>query len=339
MMRILALLLALPVPGFAQVDQGAPNASFSPAFAGQTRAPALPATRVEVETVARGLENPWGIAPLPDGQFLVTERPGRMRIINVDGSLSSPISGLPRVDSRSQGGLLDVAVSPRFSTDRTVYWTYAKPIGRRTATAAAKGVLSADGQMTDVQDIFIQDPPSRHPIHFGSRILPMSDGTIWITTGEHSRPEDRVKAQDNSTTYGKVIRINTDGSAPADNPFVGRDGVDTIWSYGHRQNIGEGIAVQDGMEQPVYYWDPVIAPGGMMFYDGDYSPWQSDLLIGSLNPGALVRVKLSGGNVVGEERLLTDVGRIRDVEVLPDSSVLVLADSQGSVLRVTPLAE
>ena len=387
MMRILALLLALPVPGFAQVDQGAPNASFSPAFAGQTRAPALPATRVEVETVARGLENPWGIAPLPDGQFLVTERPGRMRIINVDGSLSSPISGLPRVDSRSQGGLLDVAVSPRFSTDRTVYWTYAKPIGRRTATAAAKGVLSVDGQMTDVQDIFIQDPPSRHPIHFGSRILPMSDGTIWITTGEHSRPEDRVKAQDNSTTYGKVIRINTDGSAPADNPFVGRDGVDTIWSYGHRnpqgaaidlngalwtiehgprggdelnlplpgrnygwpvisyginyngQNIGEGIAVQDGMEQPVYYWDPVIAPGGMMFYDGDYSPWQSDLLIGSLNPGALVRVKLSGGNVVGEERLLTDVGRIRDVEVLPDSSVLVLADSQGSVLRVTPLAE
>ena len=184
-----------------------------------------------------------------------------------------------------------------------------------------------------------------------------------------------------------MIRINTDGSAPPDNPFVGRDGVDTIWSYGHRnpqgaaidlngalwtiehgprggdelslplpgrnygwpvisyginyngQNIGDGIAVQDGMEQPVYYWDPVIAPGGMMFYDGDHGPWQGDLLIGSLNPGALVRVKLSGGNVVGEERLLTDVGRIRDVEVLSDSSVLVLADSQGSVLRVTPLAE
>ncbi|MEJ6405063.1 PQQ-dependent sugar dehydrogenase [Yoonia sp. 2307UL14-13] len=384
MMRrfVLPLLLA-PAMALAEVPQGPPASSFQPAFPEQTRAKQLATTRVTVETFAGGLQNPWGIAPLGNGQFLVTERPGRMRVIDADGSVSGPISGLPDVDNRGQGGLLDVAVSPDFASDRTVFWTYAQPAGgEMVRTAAAKGVLTADGRMTEVQDIFQQEPPWWGAAHYGSRIIPMSDGTVWITTGEHNATEN---AQDNSTTFGKVIRVTRDGAVPSNNPFVGRDGIDTIWSYGHRNvqgaaiapdgdlwtiehgprggdelnkpragrnygwpvisygveygslaPVGSGRAVMEGMEQPVYYWDPVIAPSGMDFYDGDYDRWQGDLLIASLSPGGLVRLKLSGDKVVGEERMLTDRGRIRDVEVLDDGSVLVLADSEGAVLRITP---
>lgn len=378
------LITLIPGIAFAQVEQGRPNADFAPAFEGQTRAVALPATDVRVERFAQGLENPWGIAPLSAGQFLVTERAGRMRVVGADGGLSAPIAGLPEVDDRRQGGLLDVAVSPRFANDRLVFWTYAKRVEGGTVTAAARGVLTRGGVMSDVRDIFIQSPPSRHPMHYGSRIVPQADGTLWITTGEHSARADRVKAQDNATTYGKVIRLNWDGSVPADNPFVGRVGDDSIWSYGHRNpqgaalgldglwivehgprggdelnkpkaggnygwpvisygvnyngsDVGSGRAVQDGMEQPIYYWDPVIAPGGMAFYDGSFAPWRGDALVSSLNPGGLVRLKMQGGRVVGEERLLRDVGRVRDVEVLGDGSVLVLIDdARGEILRVVP---
>ncbi len=381
MIRFLALML-LPVGACAEVPQGAPNADFSPAFAEQTRAPALPASNVQVDVLTDKLDRPWGIAPISARQFIVTERGGTMRIINGDGSVSAPIRGLPEIESRQQGGLLDVAVSPDFANDRVVFWTYSKPVNGGTVTAAARGVLSG-GEMTEVRDIFVQNPPSRAPFHYGSRIIPMPDGTVWITTGE--RNEERHLAQDNTTTYGKVIRINADGSIPADNPFVGGGGDDAIWSYGHRNpqgaaigpdgalwtiehgpaggdelnrpeagrnygwpiisygvnyngsDVGSGVAVQEGMEQPVYYWDPVIAPSGMAFYDGPYGPWQGDLLIGSLNPGELVRLKLENGRVVGEERLLQDMGRMRDVEVLPDGTVLVLMDnSYGVVLRVRP---
>lgn len=384
-MRFAILFAFFPVFAFAEVPQGPANAGFQPAFADQTRAPALPTTQVEVAGFAGDLENPWGIARMPDGRFLVTERPGRMRIIAADGTVSAPLAGLPAVDDRGQGGLLDVAVSPSFLTDQTVFWTYAKKVPGGTVTAAARGVLSGDGALQDVRDIFIQQPPSQHAMHYGSRVIPMADGTVWITTGEHSRREDAVKAQDINTTYGKVVRLMWDGSVPSDNPFVGRDGDKQIWSYGHRNiqgaaidpagdiwtiehgprggdelnrpepglnygwpvisyginyngsPIGGGAAVQDGMEQPVYYWDPVIAPGGMLFYDGSFAPWQGDAMIASLNPGALVRLKMQDGRVVGEERLLTDVGRVRDVEQLPDGSLLVLIDSgNGGVLRVIP---
>lgn len=383
MIRMLALLM-LPVAAMAEVPQGPPNADFAPAFPEQTRAPALPTTPVSVARFADGLENPWGIAALPGGQFLVTERPGRMRLINADGSLSAPLPGLPEVSDSGQGGLLDVAVSPRFAQDRTVFWTYAKPVRGGAVTAAARATLAANGQLTDVRDIFVQDNPVRNGRHFGSRIIPMDDGTVWITTGDRGAGDSGRLVQDINTTHGKVIRVNADGTVPADNPFVGRDGDDQIWSVGHRNmqgaaigpgglwtiehgprggdelnqtqagrnygwpvvsyginyrgsDVGDGIASGPGFEEPVYYWDPVIAPGGMMFYDGPYRDWQGDLLIGSLNPGALVRLKMANGRVVGEERLLTDAGRIRDVEVLADGSVLVLVDSgRGGVLRVTP---
>ena len=385
MIRILAivtLVVAAGIAATAQVTQGRPNADFAPAFAGQTRAPALPDTAITVEVFAEGLDSPWGIADLGNGQFLVTEKPGALRVINADGSISGPLSGLPDVAAQGQGGLLDVAVSPRFAQDRTIFWTYAKSVRGGFVTAAARGVLATDGSLSDVRDIFVQDNPARNGRHFGSRIIPMADGTVWITTGDRGAGDSGTLVQNINSTHGKVIRINADGTVPADNPFVGRDGNDQIWSLGHRNMQGaaigpgglwtiehgprggdelnqpkaglnygwpvvsyginyRGSAIGDGQargpefEEPVYYWDPVIAPGGMMFYDGPYADWQGDLLIASLNPGGLVRLKMQGGRVIGEERMLTDVGRIRDVEVLDDGAVLVLLDA-GEILRVMP---
>lgn len=381
MIRILALMM-LPVAAHAQVAQGPANADFTPAFAQQVRAPALPQTSVTVTVFVRGLDSPWGIAALGKGQFLVTERSGSLRVVNADGSVSRALSGLPDVAAQGQGGLLDVAVSPRFANDRTIFWTYAKSIRGGLVTAASRGTLTTDGQLTEVADIFVQDNPARNGRHFGSRIIPMPDGTVWITTGDRGAGDSGTLVQDVTTTHGKVIRVNADGSVPVDNPFVGREGNDLVWSLGHRNIqgaaigpdglwtiehgprggdelnrpkaglnygwpvvsyginyrgsvIGEGAARGPNFEEPVYYWDPVIAPGGMMFYDGSYADWQGDLLIASMNPGALVRLKLRDGLVVGEERMLTDAGRIRDVEVLEDGAVLVLLDA-GEILRVTP---
>ena len=381
MIRILALIM-LPAVANAQVAQGPANADFTPSFDEQTRAPALPSSAISFEVFADGLDSPWGIAPLGNGQFLVTEKPGDLRVINADGSLSRPLSGLPDVAVEGQGGLLDVAVSPSFAQDRTIFWTYSKSVRGGLVTAAARGALATDGSLSAVADIFVQENPARNGRHFGSRIIPMADGTVWITTGDRGAGDSGTLVQDIGTTHGKVIRINADGSVPADNPFVGRDGDDQIWSLGHRNmqgaaigpgglwtiehgprggdelnqpqaglnygwpvvsyginyrgsDVGEGTARSAGFEEPVYYWDPVIAPSGMMFYDGPYADWQGDLLIASLNPGGLVRLKMRGGRVIGEERILTDVGRIRDVEVLDDGAVLVLLDA-GQVLRVTP---
>lgn len=380
MIRIFAFLM-LPMAATAQVQQGPPNAGFTPAFTEQTRAPALPATSVTVEVFADGLDSPWGVTPIGNGQFVVTERSGTMRVINADGSVSAPLSGVPAVADSGQGGLLDVAVSPAFAQDRTIFWTYAKPVSGGAVTAAARGTLAPDGSLTDVADIFVQDNPARNGRHFGSRVIPMEDGTVFITTGDRGAGDGGTLVQDLETTHGKVIRVNADGTVPADNPFVGRAGNDLVWSLGHRNmqgaaigpgglwtiehgprggdelnqpkaglnygwpvvsyginyrgsDVGEGRARAPEFEEPVYYWDPVIAPGGMGFYDGPYADWQGDLLIGSLNPGALVRLKISDGRVVGEEHLLTDVGRVRDVEILADGRLLVLLDS-GSVLRVT----
>lgn len=384
-MRLAALFAVLPGLLFAQVQQGPPNADFQPAFDSQTRAPALAETPVTVTTFATGLNRPWGIAALHAGQFIVTERPGRMRVINADGSVSAPISGHPAVWDSGQGGMLDVAASPNFASDRVLFWTYAKSVSGGAVTAAARGVLGTDGVLTDVRDIFVQSNPSRAGQHFGSRIIPMADGTVWITTGDRGAGDDGTLVQDITTTHGKVIRVMDTGGVPASNPFVNQLGDDAVWSYGHRNmqgaaiapdgalytiehgprggdelnrpiaggnygwplvsyginyrgsDVGQGVAVADGTEQPVYYWDPVIAPGGMTFYNGPYADWRGDLLIGSLNPGALVRLKMLNGQVVGEERLLRDVGRVRDVEITRDGRVFVLIDdSDGSVLEVTP---
>ncbi|MBZ4690093.1 MAG: Glucose sorbosone dehydrogenase precursor [Cereibacter sp.] len=386
-LSLIALAFATPSLATAQVEQGPANASFEPAFEAQTRAPALEATSVTSETFADGLVKPWGISALPEGQFLVTELPGRMRVISADGTLSEPIEGLPEVDFRGQGGLLDVAVGPDFANDRMIYWSYAKRVEDGTVTAAARGVLSEDmSSLGEVEEIFEQSPASQATKHYGSRIAFDGEGHVIITTGEHSDAPEREKAQDLEATWGKVIRLNLDGSIPEDNPFADGGGAPSIWSYGHRNiqsaafgpdgklwtiehgplggdelndtraglnygwpvvsyglnydstPVGSGEARMEGMEEPTYYWDPVIAPGGMIFYEGEAFPgWQGDILVGSLRPGALVRLTLEDGRVTGEERMLTDVGRVRDVEETAEGDILILIDAEdGAVLRVTP---
>jgi len=389
LMRFLALglTLSIPVAGQSEVAQTDPNADFAPAFPEQTRAAALPTTPAQTAEFATGLENPWGIAALPDGTFLVTERPGRLRLVSATGDVGPVINGLPAVEARQQGGLLDVAISPDFATDRRVFWTYADRSWRRVATAAATGILSPDGtRMTDVDVIFTQSRRIRGSwVHFGSRIVPDGAGHVYITTGDRGMSGDPDLLMDPGEDLGKVIRLRIDGSEPADNPFVGTDDAGDVWTLGHRnvqgaaldaegtlwivehgpvggdelnrlesganygwpvvsygidyggEPVGTGIASDPAFVEPVYYWDPAIAPAGMAFYAGALFPWEGDLLIGSLNPGGLVRLRLDDGRVVGQELVLPDIGRVRDVEVLSDGSVLLLIDApDGAILRVTP---
>jgi glucose/arabinose dehydrogenase len=399
-LSVAAAALVLPLAATAQepVSQGPKNVpEFDPAFEAQTRAPAQDSgVELGVETVTDGLEHPWGMALLPDGSVLVTEKPGRLRVIAPDGTVSPPVAGLPPVKAEGQGGLLDVALGRDFEDERTIFWTYAKPTdGGFSATAAARGRLSEDlSEVTDVADIFVQDPPAPTTNHYGSRVVPDGRGYLFVTTGERWSPEQRVKAQDLSAGHGKVMRIRDDGSPPPDNPFVGEPEVQpTIWSYGHRNVQGAALDPEDGslwtiehgpkggdelnhpaaglnygwpvisygenydgspvgdgitqaldMEQPVYYWDPVIAPAGMTFYEGDLFPgWEGDLLISSLTPGGLVRLDLAEDTtagetrVVGEERFLEGEARIRDIAETPDGALLLLTDADnGALLRVTP---
>ncbi|MBL8446361.1 MAG: PQQ-dependent sugar dehydrogenase [Zoogloeaceae bacterium] len=196
---------------------------------------------VRVVSVAEGLDTPWSLGFLPDGWMVVTERPGRMRRISPDGALSPPLAGVPAVHAEGQGGLLDVVPSPKFASDRLLYFSFAQPTATGARTAVARGRLAADGtRLEDVQVIFAQreDPPGRH--HFGSRLVFARDGSLFITLGE--RNTHRTAAQDLDSHLGKVVRILPDGGVPADNPFVGRPNIrPEIWSYGHRNVQGAAL--------------------------------------------------------------------------------------------------
>lgn len=194
---------------------------------------------VRLVTVASGLEHPWGMAFLPDGSALVTERPGRMRVVSADGRLGAPLEGLPAVDARGQGGLLDVQLDPQFADNRLVYWSYAEPRSGGNGTAVARGRLGERG-LTDVQVIFRQDLTIEGRHHFGSRLVFDRSGRLFITLGD--RNSERARAQELDTHVGKVVRIERDGSVPADNPFAGRaDAKPEIWSYGHRNVQGAAL--------------------------------------------------------------------------------------------------
>ena len=200
---------------------------------------------VRVVTVAKGLSHPWGLAFLPDGRMLVTERPGRMRIVAMDGRVSPPLAGVPEVYARGQGGLLDVALHPDFARNRLVYFSYAEPGPGGAGTAAAMARLSDDGaRLENLKVVFRQQPKSEGGNHFGSRLVFARDGRLFITIGERYQME---LAQDISVNRGQVIRIEADGRIPADNPFVNRNGArPEIWSYGHRNPQGAALHPQTG---------------------------------------------------------------------------------------------
>ncbi len=363
-------------------------AAIAPAQSQAPRSPTpAPINRnLHVETIVKGLEHPWGLTFLPDGLMLITERPGRMRTVDSAGRLSKPLEGVPKVLARGQGGLLDIAVDPRFPENRLVYVSYSEPEGNGAAgTSVVRGRLGETG-LQDVQVIYRQQPKVSGPNHFGSRLVFARDGSLFVTQGD--RFAYREQAQDLSSGLGKIMRINPDGSVPKDNPFANRKGVrPEIWSYGHRNiqsaaidpqtgqlwtaehgarggdelnnpqagknygwplitygvdysgaKIGEGTA-KPGMEQPVYYWDPVIAPSGMIFYTGDAFPdWKGSILVGSLNPGLLVRLVMKDGRVAREERYLSELNeRIRAGRQGADGLLYLLTDSRdGRLLKVGP---
>ena len=194
---------------------------------------------LDLVTITSGLEHPWGMAFLPDGRVLVTERPGRLRIIERDGQKGPPIAGVPAVDARGQGGLLDVELDPAFAVNRLVYLSYSEPREGGNGTSVARGVLE-ESNLAGVQVIFRQQPAMQGGHHFGSRLVFARDGTLFITLGE--RNVGRAQAQTLDNTIGKIVRMNPDGSIPSDNPFVGRNGaLPEIWSYGHRNVQGAAL--------------------------------------------------------------------------------------------------
>ncbi len=377
------------------VDPAPPNApGQKPAFAGQNRATENKSNvAFDVVTVAEKLENPWALTFLPDGKMLVTERPGRLRVVASDGKISDPVAGLPAVDARGQGGLLDVALDPGFAKNGLIYWSYAEPRdGGVNNTAVARGKLVDDAtapRVENVEVIYHQAPTLNSRLHFGSRLVFGRDGTLFVTQGDRSITEGRMQSQKMDSLLGKIVRINADGTIPKDNPFVGKDGVrPEIWSIGHRNiqsatlhpatgalwevehgtrggdelnlvqkgkdygwptiaygieyrggAITGGITEQEGMEQPRYYWDPVIGPSGMVFYTGSMFPaWKGNLFIGGHQTRDLVRLVMEGDRVTGEERLLTDLKeRIRDVRQGPEGAIYVVTDSAAArVLKLLP---
>jgi glucose/arabinose dehydrogenase len=272
-----------------------------PAFAGQTRACAAPsAASFDVVVLAKGLEHPWAVEPLPGGDLLVTERPGRMRIVSAKGELGAPLAGLPKVDARGQGGLLDVALSPTFESDRTLYWSFSEPRQGGNATSVARGVLSADRRSLEQVKVILQAMPTYDgDKHFGSRLAFGTDGMLYVTLGERSDKPMRPQAQRMDSHMGKVLRVKPDGSAQPEIWTLGHRNVQAaafdakgrLWVVEHGTRGGDELnliekgknygwplvaygieysgepipgAVTDkpGFEQPVYYWDPVIAALG-----------------------------------------------------------------------------
>ena len=386
------------------------------------------AQAVRPETVATGLQNPWAVAFLPDGRFLVTERPGRLRVIDASGKLLPAVAGLPAIAAGGQGGLLDLLLDADFAVNRTLFFCFSEPgaggVGGNS-TALARARLSSDAtRLEDVKLIFSQKPKVVSSAHFGCRIVESrkpgvsgaTDGMLFLTLGERYIRKDDAQKLDNH--LGKVVRIRKDGTVPADNPFnspaSARAGaLPEIWSYGHRNvqgatrspdgtlwthehgaqggdeinlvqpgrnygwpvitfgenygggKIGEGITAKAGMEQPLHYWVPSIAPSGMAFLTSERygKDWVGNLFVGSLKFGYLDRIELAEpfkGRVLREHKLLTGESpsrnpstrpgltvdgaleptmpqRIRDVRQGPDGLLYVLTDqADGRLIRLLP---
>lgn len=378
-------------PG-APVETGPPNVpEFKPAFEQQTRAPVIETkTPLSVEIVADGLDRPWAAAFLPDGRMLVTEKhDGQLYLLGKDGKKQSEVAGVPKVDGGGQGGLLDVELDPDYSSNSHIYITYYEPRegGNGLAVARARLMQGDKPRLDDVKVIFRMLPTLDSDKHAGGRLVFAPDGKLFVTLGERSVMEGRKQARKLDSHFGKIVRIDPDGSVPSDNPFTEQKGaLPEIWSLGHRNILGADLddknrlwvaemgprggdelnlvakgkdygwptigygeeysgksihesTQAEGLEQPVYYWDPVISPGALTIYSGDlFAEWKGDFLIAGLSSKALIRLDLENDRVVGEERLLTDRNeRVRDVFQGPEGAVYLLTDGgNAQLLKLTP---
>lgn len=340
---------------------------------------------ISIETLAAGLNHPWAVEVLPDNAIVITERSGNLRILR-DGKLSKPIKGMPKVHAEGQGGLLDVALSPDFGDDRTLYFTASEDYDAGIGIAVFSGRIADDEKsIADIKTIFRANNPQDRPANLGARIVFAPDKSMFVTIGDQFTPD---LAQDFHDDHGAIIHINRDGSIPGDNPFAdGKKARPEIWSKGHRNpqgitfdaktrvlysvehgakggdeinhpepgknygwpiisygvnydgsKIGVGTR-KAGMEQPLYHWDPSIAPGALAVYRGKMFPeWDGDFLVTALKFQLLARISRdAGGKITGEERMLKGrYGRLRDIKATADGALLITTDSNdGKVLRIS----
>jgi len=372
----------------------------------------------KIEVVAREIETPWGLAFLPDGRLLVTERPGRLRVIQKGKLLADTVTGTPKVWEKQDGGLLDVEVHPEYAKNGWIYLSYAETLPGYVAppapaappvpvtppaagtppqgggrgrggppdppsmTVIVRGKINKNNEWTDQQVVFRAAPElySSTNAHYGTRFIFDKQGHLFYALGEKNIV---THAQDLSSPLGKIHRVNDDGSVPKDNPFVGKAGaVPTIWSYGHRNpqglawdpvtgklwesehgpqggdeiniiepghNYGWGVITmgiqpgmtersQEGMEQPIVYYTPTIAPSGIVFYTGTkYPGWKNNLLVSALAGQQLRRLEVSGDKVTHQEPVFNQFGRVHDVIIGPDDFLYVTLQLPGQrVSESTP---
>ncbi|MDB5110880.1 MAG: glucose sorbosone dehydrogenase [Mucilaginibacter sp.] len=371
----------------SSVETNPPNSNYKPAFTGQTRANAVRTnTSYRARIVTSSLSSPWGIASLPDGRLLITEKTGSMRIVSPSGQVSAPISGIPGVNPGGQGGLLGLCIDPGFTNNRMVYWAFSERRPEGNLTAVAKGRLSDNETTIEGATVIYRATPAYAGInHYGGRVIFDRAGNLLLSTGERADLATRPLAQSMAAALGKIIRITTDGQPAPGNPFLGQSGVrPELYTLGHRNPqglaihpvsgdlwqsehgprggdeinhiraganygwptitygieyegspVGEGIQQREGLEQPVYYWDPVVSPSGMAFYKGNRIPeWENNLFIGALSGMHIVRLVIESNRVVGEERLLASEGqRFRDITQGTDNALYAITD-QGRLYRI-----
>jgi aldose sugar dehydrogenase len=369
------------------VETRSPNSDYKPAFPGQTRIGGVRTSMpYDFTVLTRDLNKPWGIATLPDGRLLITEKGGTMRIVTTSGTVSAAITGIPEVNSGGQGGLLGITIDPNFSTNRMVYWAFSQKTPEGNLTAVAKGRLATNEMTVENATVIYQALPAyRGSLHYGGRIVFDRSGNLFVSTGERSDIATRPQAQWLNSALGKVVHITTEGKPAPGNPFINNSNAKSeLYSYGHRnvqglafhpetgelwENefgprggdeiniikpgknygwptitygieysggiVGEGIQEKNGMEQPVYYWDPVLSPSGMTFYSGnEMSEWKNNLFVSGLNSNHIARLVIKNNRVVGEERLLAKEGqRFRDVQQGRDGGLYAITD-EGRLYRI-----
>lgn len=334
------------------------------------------------QTLYDGFKNPWGMAWLPDGRMLVTERAGEILVFKNDKFTGEKLSGVPKVFNDGQGGLLDIVIHPKYNENKWIYISYAKPVDGGATTAIARFKLNGN-KITDFADLFTAKPYLPANYHFGSRIVFDKNGYLFFSSGERGT---QPKVQELNNDHGKIHRIYDDGRVPKDNPFVNTPGANpTIWTLGHRnpqgmvydaatdrlwaaehgpkggdelnliekgKNYGwpktcyginyDGTILTPnkelpGIENPVRYWVPSIGPCGItVVKSAKYPDWKGNILVGALAFKHVARVQLDGTKYVTEEKLLQDIGRVRDVEESPDGFLYVVTEGPGLMVKLVP---
>ncbi|MBN9349483.1 MAG: PQQ-dependent sugar dehydrogenase [Chitinophagaceae bacterium] len=369
------------------VETSKPNTNYSPAFKGQTRINGMKTkTPFTGKVLTDKLSRPWGMTALPDGRLLITQKAGTMVIVSATGKVSDPITGIPGVNSKGQGGLLGITLDPEFSNNRMVYWVFSESTPDGNLTAVAKGRLANNEKtIENAQIIYRATPAHNSNLHYGGRILFDKDGYLFVSTGERSDIQTRPQAQQLNSALGKVLRITKEGKPAPGNPFENKpEDHPEIWSYGHRNvqglainpvtrdlwgsefgplggdeinlimpgknygwptitygleysgaTIGNGITQKEGMEQPVYYWDPVISPSGMVFCSSANIPeWKNNLFVCGLSGQHIARLRIENNRVTGEERILSKEGqRFRDIIQGKDGNLYTVTD-QGRLYKL-----